>query len=52
VEGLAPDAVRPYSVDCNRHVRDFCDVMDRIEDVIREFATGLSVRVDEVMGHE
>ena len=33
------------------HIRAFNDVMNRIEDIIREFATGLSVDVTEIVGH-
>jgi hypothetical protein len=50
VRGLAPDAVDPYQVDHGRHLRDFDDVMDRIEDIIREFATELSVDVTKIVG--
>jgi hypothetical protein len=51
VGGLVPEAVNPYLVASEWHIRAFNDVMNRIEDIIREFATGLSVDVTEIVGH-
>jgi hypothetical protein len=49
VGGLAPDAVDRSQVDHGTHVRGFDDAMDRIEDIIREFATELSVDVTRIV---
>jgi hypothetical protein len=49
VGGLAPEAVNPYYAASEWHIRAFNDVMNRIEDIIREFATGLSVDVANIV---
>jgi hypothetical protein len=49
VRGLAPEAVDRFQVHSDTHVRSFDHVMDRIEDIIREFATELSVDVTKIV---